>query len=350
MTTQSSATGLSRRTFLRRAGVSGAGLLVVPGLLAACVQDSHVATRADGKTAIDFQLAWIKSMQFAGPFMAEERGYYAGKHLGVNMLGGGPSVDAIDVVASKRAMIGFADSNEIAVARGKGVPIKAVATAFQKSPYALISLSRSPVLTLKDQYGKTVAVSDDSRPTVEALMQRQGLDPGKVKFVAKNPDPSVLADGQVNAYWGMVTDEGAALVARGVTIKSVLLADLGEPTYAETYFVTDKTLTDRRQDVVNLLAADLAGWKWAVENNDATAKIIHDRYQPKGVGLEVMRDQGKAQIDLITAGPKLLTISPDVFKANIASAVQSGLIDKSYDVSEVVDTTVLEAARAAVPA
>jgi hypothetical protein len=68
------------------------------------------------------------------------------------------------------------------------------------------------------------------------------------------------------------------------------------------------------------------------------------------VALEVMRDQGKAQIGLITAGPRLLTISPDVFKANIASAVQSGLIEKSYDVSDVVDTTVLESARAAVPA
>jgi ABC-type nitrate/sulfonate/bicarbonate transport system substrate-binding protein len=346
MTTQPSAAGLSRRAFLRRAGASGAGLLVVPGLLAACGgQDSHAAAGA-----IDLQLAWIKSMQFAGPFIAEERGYYAGKHLVVSLLGGGPSVDAIDVVASGRAMIGFADSNEIAVARGKGVPIKAVATAFQKSPFAMMSLSRAPVLTLKDQYGRTVAVSDGSRPTVEALMQRQGLDPGKVKFVPKNPDPSVLADGQVNAYWGMVTDEGAALAARGVNIKSVLLADLGEPTYSDTYFVTDKMLTDRRQDVVSLLAADLAGWKWAVENNDATAKIIHDRYQPKGVALEVMRDQGKAQIGLITAGPRLLTISPDVFKANIASAVQSGLIEKSYDVSDVVDTTVLESARAAVPA
>ncbi len=299
---------------------------------------------------MDFQLAWLKSMQFAGPFMSEEQGFYADRGLSVNLLGGGPSVDSITVVASGAALVGLADSNELVVARGQGVPVVALAAAFQKSPFAMMSLSESPVMTLEDQYGKTVAVSDSSRPTVEALMTSQGLDPSQVNFVPKNPDPSVLADGQVDAYWGFVTSEAAVLSAAGVDIQSVLLADLGETTYANTYFVTDDTLANSRDDIVKLLTADLAGWQYAIDNNDDAAQVVNESYQSEDEDLDVMVEQGAAQIPLLTAEPDLLAIEPSVFEANIDSALSSELIDDAFDVGEVVDTSVLEDARAALPA
>jgi ABC-type nitrate/sulfonate/bicarbonate transport system substrate-binding protein len=346
--------GGPRRRFLRRAGVIGVSVLALPAALAACGSDDDepAGTATDGEpAAIDYQLAWIKSMQFAGPFMSTEHGYYDDMDLEVNLLGGGPSVDAITVVASGEATIGLADSNEIAVARGKGVPVVALAAAFQKSPFAMMSLSESPVLTLEDQYGKTVAVSDSSRPTVEALMEREGLDPGEVNFVPKNPDPSVLADGQVDAYWGFVTSEAAVLSAQGVEIESVLLADLGETTYANTYFVTEETLENDRDLIVDLLAADLAGWQWAVDNPDEAAEIVNESYQDEDEELDVMLEQSQAQLELITAGDgDLLAIDEDVFEANITSALDSGLIDEAFEVSDVVDTTVLDDARADAPA
>lgn len=355
----------SRRPSFRSPSLLVAVFAVPVLLLGACGEDddtagaaaadgaaaSQEATESDEATSIDFQLAWIKSMQFAGPFMAEEQGYYDEMGVDVELLGGGPSVDAITVVTSGSAMVGLADSNEIAVARGQGIPVVALAAAFQKSPFAMISLSESPVLTLEDQYGKTVAVSDSSRPTIEALMEREGLDPSQVDFVPKNPDPSVLADGQVDAYWGFVTSEAAVLAARGVEIESVLLADLGETTYANTYFVTEDTLENDRDALVSFLAAEIAGWEWAVENPDEAARIINESYQSEDEELNVMEQQSQAQLDLITAGGgDLLAVDPAVFEANIDAAVGSGLIDEAFDVSEMVDTSVLEDARSSLPA
>lgn len=344
--------GFSRRQFLRRAGLSGAGVLVFPTLFGACGDDEGSGAEGEGTStvAIDYQLAWIKSMQFAGPFMAEEQGFYDEFGLQVNLLGGGPSVDAITVVASGEAMIGLADSNEIAVARGQGVPVIALAAAFQRSPFAMMSLSESPVLTLEDQYGKTVAISDSSRPTVEALMEREGLDPSQVTFVPKNPDPSVLVDGQVDVYWGFVTSEAAVLSARGVEIESVLLADLGETTYANAYFATEDVLAGDRDAIVKLLAADLAGWQFAVDNPDEAAQIIHDTYQAEDEELDVMVEQSQAQVPLLTAESELLAIDPTVFEDNIMAAVDSGLLDEGYDASDLIDTSVLDDARAIAPA
>lgn len=297
-------------------------------------------------TPVELQLAWIKSMQFAGPFMAQELGAYADQGLDVELLGGGPSVDAITVVASGAAMVGLADSNEIAVARGQGIPVVALGAAFQKSPFGMITLEDSPVTTLEGQYGKTVAVSDSSRPTLEALMEREGLDPAEVNFVPKNPDPSVLVDEQVDVYWGFVTSEAATLQARDVAVDWTLMADLGEPTYANTYFTTEENLEADRDAIVALMAADLLGWQYAVDNPDETAQVVNATYQSEDEELDVMQAQGDAQIELITAGDELLTIDPEVFSANIESAVNGGLIDEAYPVGDVIDTSVLEDARA----
>lgn len=346
---RSNQTRVSRRSFLRAGGASGIALAIVPGLLAGC-GDSDASSQSDGGAlAAELQLSWIKSMSFAGPFLAAERGYYDDTGVAVALLGGGPSVDQIAVVASGNALLGMADSNEIAVARGQGIPVVALATPYQKSPFAMMSLSESPVLSLKDQYGKRVAVSDTFRPTLETLMSSEGLDPTKVELVPKNEDPSVLADGLVDVYWGNSTSDQAPLAARGVKTEAVLLSDLGERTYASTYFATVDSIGKDREAIVRLLAADLAGWKWAVENNAETAMIIRDKYQSDGTELDVVIAQGEAQIPLITADPMLLAISPSVFEVNIQSAVDGGLIESTYDVSDVVDTTLLEEARKIMP-
>lgn len=314
--------------------------------------EAEEATEPEEVTAdaepIAMQLAWLKNMQFPGPYMATEQGYYEQFGLDVELLGGGPSVDSITVVASGNALIGMADSNELAVARGQGIPVVSLGAAFQKSPFGMITLAEAPIDTLEGMYGKTVAVSDSSRPTVEALMEREGLDPSQVEFVPKNPDPSVLVDGAVDAYWGFVSSEGAVLRSRGVDVVWTLLADLGEPTYANVYFVMEETLEENRDLVVSIMAADLAGWTYSVNNIEDTVRITESDYQTEDGEYDIMIQQHTAQVELIdpTGSGDLLTIDPAIFVANIESAISGGLLDEAYDVNEVIDLTVLEDARA----
>ena len=296
--------------------------------------------------SLSMQLSWIKNMQFPGPYMAIEQGYYDEYGLDVDLLGGGPSVDSITIVASGEALIGMADSNELAVARGQGIPVVALGAAFLKSPFGMITMADAPIDTLEGMYGKTVAVSDGSRPTLEALMEREGLDPSQVDFVPKNPDPSVLPDGAVDAYWGFVSSEGAVLAARGVDVTWTLLSDLGEPTYANTYFVMEETLEEDRDTIVEVMAADLAGWQYSVDNLEETVRITQSDYQDEDAEYDIMLEQHRAQIDLIIPDGELLTMDPAVFEANVQSAISGGLLDEAYPVEDVIDLTVLEDARA----
>ena len=102
----------NRRSFLRRSGLTVAGLAAVggaSGFLAACGSDSKDDSSSSSGSGskdfgtLDYQLSWIKNVEFAGQYIADTNGYY--KDLGfsgVNLKAGGPNVQQDSVVASKK--------------------------------------------------------------------------------------------------------------------------------------------------------------------------------------------------------------------------------------------------------
>ena len=110
----------------------------------------------------------------------------------------------------------------------------------------------------------------------------------------------------------------------------------------------EETLEEDRDLVVALMAADLAGWEYSVENVEDTVRITESDYQTEDGEYDIMIEQHRAQVELIdpTGSGELLTIDPAIFEANIESAISGGLLDEAYDVNEVLDLTVLEDARA----
>jgi len=339
-----------RRSFLRGAGA--VSLLAAPGVgafLAGCGGDDRDA-EAGGATDVDYQLAWLRNMQFAGQYRAQQSGAYAANGLNISLAAGGPSVNVVTVVSSANALVGLAASNEIVVARGTGTPVKAIAAGFQKSPFGLISLKDAPIGDLKDQYGHSIAVSDESRPIIQALMDGQGLDPSKVKFVPKSPDPSVLPDGQVQGYWGFVSTEAAVLKSRGVDVETVLLADLGAPTQENVVFAMEETIEEKRDVLVSLLKADIAGHQLYLDDIPGTAELVAKGFSEQDRDVPLLVEQGKAQAELMRTGDAarsgLLWVSPDVFEQNIKSAIDSDLIEEPFPMEDVVATDLIAEAHA----
>lgn len=334
----------SRRRFAKWTAAIGSAILM-SSAVSACGAENDAS---DG--ALNLQFGWLKNMQYGGPYMATEQGYYDDLGIEVNHLTGGPSVDTISVVTSGNADVGLSNSDELAVARGQGIPVVMLAAAFQRSPNSMISLAEAPVRTLEEQYGKTVAISDSTRPIVEALMIERGLDPARVNFVPKSDNPAVLADGQVDVYWGFITTEAAVLRARGVEVEAVPISDFGFRTYGNVYFTTEENLAEKREEIQKLVAADLAGWQWMVDNPVETAELTYEKYQEADEELDVVIEQSEAFVEVITAGDdELLYMDPAVVEANIQTALDSELIDEPVAVDQVLNVELLADARAEEP-
>jgi len=82
---------------------------------------------------ISLQLKWKHQFQFAGYYMALEKGYYRDAGLDVTLIEGGPGRSSIEHVANEQGAYGVTGTGAL-IERSRGKPVKAIGAIFQHSP------------------------------------------------------------------------------------------------------------------------------------------------------------------------------------------------------------------------
>ena len=329
---------LDRRQFLKTstaiAGSAGLGL----GL-------STMPVRAAALKPVSFQLSWIKSIQYGGYFAGIDQGMYAKFGIEPTFNSGGPNVDPIANVASGQSGIGDRPIGPIIVAREKGIPIKVIATVFQRSPYSIISLADKPIKSVKELVGKTIAVATSGRPLMLNLLKDAGVDPASVNIVPSSPDPSALVSGQIDAYNGYSTNQGVMLQTKGVKIFVLNVHDLGLPETVGTIYGREDYLAANRDDVVAFLKASIAAWGWALDNPEPTAKLMVEKYGAPGLDYAAQLTEIKESKPYIATGSKgLLALDLDTFAHIIDVYRKVDLVKSAMTVKDLCDASFIEAA------
>jgi ABC-type nitrate/sulfonate/bicarbonate transport system substrate-binding protein len=320
-------------------------LLLLPTLstiLAACGGDEAEARE------VLFQLGWIKSVQFGGHFAALENGFFDDVNIVADFRSGGPTIDPITAVAANDANFADHGTNSIIAARGQGIPIVAIAAMFQKDPFSLMSLAESPINSVEDMVGRTVAIPDTERLVVGSLLEDKGLSAEDVTFVPVGTDPSILPTGQVDGYFGYSTNQGIILETLGVDINVLHYADMGVPGYTLHVLAREDYLENNHDLVVEWLRADIRGWQWAVENPDEIARLMVEKYGTEGLDIEAQTAEANAQIELITSGlaaeKGIGWMSMDTWSDAMELSAKVGLIEETYPIEDVVTLEFLEEA------
>src|SRR6185436_12796984 len=165
-------------------------------LLAACGGDDKPA--ATGSTTksfgqLNYQLSWVKNVEFAGAYLADSKGYYTAAGFGsVNLMAGGPNVSQDAVVASGKALLGISSPDITAAAMLKGADLVIVGAQYQKNPFAIMSLASAPINTPQEMIGKKIGVQAVNEPIWNAFLKANNIDPSKVTKVPAQFDPSPL--------------------------------------------------------------------------------------------------------------------------------------------------------------
>ncbi len=105
------------------------------------------------------QLNWVPQSQFAGYYAAQDRGFYAGEGLDVEIRAGGPKIDPANIAAAGQADV-IVDWMPAALeAREHGVPLVNIAQPFERSAGALACRRDNGIIVPNDLRGETIAVS-----------------------------------------------------------------------------------------------------------------------------------------------------------------------------------------------
>ncbi len=296
---------------------------------------------------VTVQLSWFHSVEFAGFYVADQKGYYADENLAVTLKPGGADILPSQAVADGKADIGVTGGDQLLIARSQGLPLKAIAAVFRQSPVALMALADSGIKTPQDLVGKRIGVISpnyDNNNDIQllAMLKQAGIDQSKVKLVVTE-DYSVgsLTSGAMDVYSGFAMNEAVDAKLRGLNVNLILPQDYGVSIYANVLFASQKTLDERSDVMQRFVRATFKGYQYAIEHPDEAGDLAL-KYD-NTLDVKFQRASMQAEIPLIDTGDVPIgTMDSPVWQNTNDILLQQGLIKSAVDTSTVFTNKYVE--------
>lgn len=257
---------------------------------------------AQAQTAASLQLSWLHSAQFAGSYIALERGYWSDAGLNMSLLQGGPNAPVEPPVVSGTALVGISAADYTAAAVEQGAPFKILGVAMQKNPFVVASLPDNPVNAPADLVGKRIGMALANTPVLQALCSLNGVDINGIEIVPTQYSAQPLLSGEVDCLLCWETDLPVAMAMQGVESLTMLMADHGYAVHSQTYIATEDSLANRRADLVALMSGEVRGWEDYRADTKAAAALTVEMFPDAGLDLATQELQAERQVPLMFSG------------------------------------------------
>lgn len=272
------------RPLRRRAVLRAVPALATTGLLASCGA-SRATGGGDAAAPTRTQLSWLKTVTFAGYYVAEEKGLFEREGLRETLLSGGPSIpDVVSPTAVGAADVSLADLPSLLKARADGADLVALGAVFQESPSGFVSLASRPVRTAQDLVGRRIGLSPGSEVFLEALLKLNGL-PVRYERVPVGSGTAALVQGKCEVMACYITSQPIQLKAQGHDVVTVSQGRLGMPDYALLIVARQADIRRARSRYVGYLRAVSEGYRRNLDAPDLGTRLTVEKYG-KALGLD----------------------------------------------------------------
>lgn len=274
------------------------------------------------------QLRWLHQFQFAGYYMALEKGYYQQAGLEIQILEGGPGTPKpIDSMLAGDADFAIANSG-VVIARLAGKPVVALAAIMQSSPTVWIVRADSDIYTPLDLAGKRVMLMPPPESAeLRITLALEGIDPNRLDVRQTSFNPQDLVDGKVDAFDGYISNEPFWLKQQRVAYRLINPREYGVNFYNDVLTTREALLQQRPEQVEAFIQASLVGWQYALDNIEESVQLIHRRYAPNK-SLEHLRFEAEELKKLIM--PELVQLghmNPGRWQTIARNYVQLGMAE-----------------------
>ncbi len=260
---------------------------------------------------LTLQLKWVTQAQFAGYYVAKEKGFYDDENLNVTIKPGGPDIAPAQVIAGGGADVIIDWMPSALASREKGVALVNIAQPFKRSGMMLTCRKDAGINSPDDFAGKTLGVwffgneypflswmgklglaTDGSDGGVTVLKQGFNVDP----ILQKQAD--CVSTMTYNEYW--------QIIDAGLTPEELAVfpyEEQGVATLEDGLYVLEDNLADAAfvDKMARFVRASTKGWEWASANNDAAADIVLEN-DDTGAQTEKHQRRMMGEISKLTAG------------------------------------------------
>jgi diguanylate cyclase (GGDEF)-like protein len=241
---------------------------------------------------LSVQLSWLHQFQFAGFYVAKEKGFYEQYDLNVTFKERTPQTDIVQSVLSGESDFGV-DKSSLMLARAEHKPVVALMALFQHSPSVLLSID--PALKEpKDLKNKRIMMLKNQASAIEimAMLLSGGITSEDYLVHPQSFRLDDLLSHRTDAMAAYLSNEPFVLQERHIPYTILNPKDYGFDFYGDILFTSEALLKHDPEQVKKFYWATKKGWEWAFEHIEETARLIFEHYNTQHKSLEALIYEG----------------------------------------------------------
>jgi len=287
---------------------------------------------------LSLRLQWIHQAQFAGFYVAREKGFYKDLNLDIDIEPGGSSFNVPTMVSTGQADVGIWVADQVLRGYGHaGMPIRAVGVVFRKSLVCFMVKKDSSILSPADFRNRTIGVYPgfDSESIYTELLGQFHISRQEVKEYPAAYSIVPFLSGQVDVWPAYIVNEPLAAIEHGQPVRCLSPDAFGIRYYSDTVIVKDEILAKRRDVVIRFLRASEMGWRYALSHPDEAVETVL-KYDPS-----LKRDHERAMLlalaEYVSPTDPFFQMDPAVWKVMADQLHAAGTIPDASSVLGAID-------------
>ena len=269
---------------------------------------------------ITIQLSWFDQFQFAGYYMAKEKGFYKELGLDVEIK---PFEFGIDIPKEvSDGKIDFAVGREtLILERTKNRNIVALYALFQATPLILISTKESGINTINDFSNKKImtTIDDSSEVSLKAMIISNKVKVEDLNFLKHTHNINDLLNKNTDVISAYISKAPFQLNQKSVEYNIFDPKKFGFDMYSDMLYTSENLINSDLNAVLLFKKASLKGWEYAYSNIQESADLIYKKYNSEKL----------TKAELIYEGRELKKLS--YFKTANLGEIKKDKIQRIYD-------------------
>jgi len=243
---------------------------------------------------VSLQLQWQDQFQFAGYYMAKEKGYYKDVGLDVELKKFNAEINIVKEITKKRVTYGIGRSS-LLINKSRGAKIKLLASIFQSSPTILLATKTSNIVSINDFKNKRIMTFSNPYQTlsIQAMINQNGLSIDDMVLQKDSFNVDDLINKKTDLMFAYISNEPFLLDKKGVKYTVFDPKEHGFDFYSDILFTSDEEVLKHKQRTIDFTKASLKGWEYAFSHINETVKLILKKYNPQHKSKEALLYEAK---------------------------------------------------------
>ncbi len=238
------------------------------------------------------QLIWLNQFQFAGYYVAKERGFYKDVGIDVEIKEFNLNTDISTVIQNKKADFAIGRSS-LLIDKINGQDVVALGAIFQQSPLMLLVRDDSNINSIDDLKHKRIMLTNDAA-SIMAMLFSNGVTQKDIQILPHTFNLDDLINKNTDAMASYISNEPIQMADKGLSYKIFNPKDYGFHFYSDILFTSSEFIKKNPKLTKDFYEATIKGWKYAFDNITQTSELIYKHYNTQQKTLIQLVKEGEA--------------------------------------------------------